>query len=364
MVNIIDIKQPGFAELNLKKLILDGISGGSGEKNIPTLVLYDDRGLQLFDQITYLDEYYLTGAEIDILQLQSAQIIENIPDGAAIVELGSGSLRKTKLLLDAINNERKNVSYYALDLMEKELIKSLESLGEYENISTHGFWGTYDDGMDYLKRFPSSTPKVVLWMGSSIGNLNREEAVAFLKKLSSVLNPGDKILVGIDLRNAKEKLAKAYNDSKGVSRDFIINGLRHCNKILDQDVFQLDNFEFLSKVDPQSGHHESLYKVTTSHKSHYVEPTTQATHTFDFQEGEEIHIEFSFKYSLQEIDTLVQKINLVHGNQWLDSNKLYSMNLLVKPSTGTPLPAGTEQSAEVKTGEKIQPTPIETSIAV
>ncbi|KAI0219812.1 hypothetical protein L0F63_007201 [Massospora cicadina] len=347
-----------YTEADLKQAILKGIANESA-KTIPTLVLYDDLGLQLFDQVTYLDEYYLSAAEIDIINAQTNQIVESIPNGAAIIELGSGSLRKTKLLLDAIDAQRTNVSYYAIDLMEKELIKSLNSLVNYVSLKTYGVWGTYDDGMDYIRRFPSTTPKVVMWMGSSIGNLEQEEAADFLYKLRSVLNPGDKIIVGIDLRNPREKLALAYNDSRGVTRDFIMNGLTHCNRILGQNLFARERFEYLSKVGPQGDYHESLYRCKVTHKVNYIDRETKVTRPFCFQEGELIHVEYSFKYTLEEIDALVEKADLVLAKQWLDSNNAYSLNLLIKPSQVKALPKAEEQLADLKMGDMIETGPVE-----
>jgi len=330
MVDIIDIKKPEFSNFDLKAIIRDGLDRPCGQKEINTLVLYDDRGLQLFDQVTYVPEYYLTEAEIDILKKKSAEIVDCIPDGAVIIELGSGSLRKTKLLLDAVDAKRSNVHYYALDVMEKELIKSLESLGSYKNISTHGFWGTYDDGMDQLLTFPKSTPKVILWMGSSIGNLSRQEAQEFLIKLQSKLNINDHLLVGIDLRNSSERLSLAYNDPAKVSRDFIMNGLSHCNHIFNQTIFDLNKFSFLSKVDPDSSYHESLYLCHEAHSVEFKDPDINDITTFKFYKDEEIHVEYSFKYSAEEIKSLTNSTKFIGSKQWMDSSNSYTLNLLKK----------------------------------
>lgn len=330
MVDIIDIKKPSSTTFDLKKIIREGIDRPCGMKEINTLVLYDDRGLQLFDQITYVPEYYLTEAEIDILKSKSEEIVECIPDGSAIIELGSGSLRKTKLLLDAVNSKRTNVHYYALDVMEKELTKSLESLGEYKNITTHGFWGTYDDGMDRIVSFPKDMPKIILWMGSSIGNLSRQEAKEFLNKLRSVLNPGDRILVGIDLRKEASRIALAYDDPVKVTRDFIMNGLNHCNNILDYPVFDQSKFSYLSKVDTEKGYHESKYLCQETHSVNYTDSESGINYIFNFEKNEEIHIEFSFKYSQQEITELIKNTLYKKGPQWTDSTNSYTLNILFR----------------------------------
>lgn len=357
MVHLIDIRKPNYAHNDLRFAILNGLT--QTPKTIPTLVLYDDLGLQLFDQITYLDEYYLTRAEINILTSNLHQIVEAIPDGTTIFELGSGSLRKTKLILDAVNAQRSDVAYYALDLMEKELIKSLSSLGNHDSLKTYGLWGTYEDGMEFINQFPSTDPKLVLWMGSSIGNLTREEAATFLSKLGNILNPGDKLIIGIDLRNPRPKLALAYNDPNGITRNFIMNGLKHCNQILQQPLFNCEQFEFLSRVGPECDYHESLYRCKLNHKVNYIDPETESVHPIHFREGEEIHVEYSIKYTLEEIMTLVENAKLNLDQQWLDANQAYSLNLLTKPSHIESRLKTEEQSNEVKKDATIETSPLD-----
>lgn len=307
----------------LKDSILAGLTAQT--KSIPTLVLYDDRGLQLFDQITYLDEYYLTNAEMDILNTKADQIVKDVKDSSVVIELGAGALRKTSIILDALERNKKDITYYALDLMLPELQKSLGSLGTYSNIKLKGLLGTYDQGLDFLGKLSKHIPKMYLWLGSSIGNFNRKEASLFLQKYrSDAMNVGDLFLIGIDRRNDSEKVRVAYNDSKGVTEEFIMNGMDHVQRILGSNVIDRANFEYDAGYNDVEGRHEAYYR-SKRHQSLTIDDKV-----ISIKSGERLHIEYSYKYSSKEVTELFDSAKLSRVETWADSKQQYDLHLVSK----------------------------------
>ncbi|KAH6566390.1 hypothetical protein BASA50_010628 [Batrachochytrium salamandrivorans] len=307
-------------------------------RSIPTMVLYDKRGLDLFDQITYLDDYYLTGAEIDIFQRYASDIVDGyINDGSVLIELGCGSMRKTKSILEALAKSNKTATYYAVDLSEPSLRQSLLPLAElFPTISFVGLWGTYDDSIAWVKRsIPVATPKTYLWLGSSIGNLTRDEASTFLGSIAAnAMEAGDLFFCGIDRRNSFESLSTAYNDSHGLTREFIMNGIDHVNAILSgsvdsskANVFDRANFEYVSIYNEKDGRHEAYYKVVRSHTITMCDPKL----TVDLEENELINVEYSYKYSLEEVARTVNAAHLRQVGKWTDSKNQYDMHVFQKP---------------------------------
>ncbi|KAG0241493.1 hypothetical protein B0O80DRAFT_443506 [Mortierella sp. GBAus27b] len=321
-------------EFDLRSMILSGLcpSTPGAHKTIPTMVLYDDRGLQIYDDITHLEEYYLFNEEIQILERDGDKIVENIPDNSVVVELGSGSLRKTALLLRALEKKRRNIRYYALDLMLDELTKSLKSLGQFNNVKTAGLWGTYDQGLAFVNSFGPDVPKTLLWLGSSIGNINRDEAKEFMASYRKTLNVGDNWLIGIDRRNDPRDITIAYNDPKGVTREFIMNGLDHINTILGQDFIDRTKFRYFARYNEEIGRHEAYYQVTEAHELVYRDPTSADQQEIRVQmaKDELINVEFSYKWSLAESTELFDDTEFTRIEQWTSDSNRYDLHLVRK----------------------------------
>ncbi|EGF82700.1 hypothetical protein BATDEDRAFT_22786 [Batrachochytrium dendrobatidis JAM81] len=304
-------------------------------RSLPTMVLYDDEGLSIFDRITYLDEYYLTNAEIDIFQHYADDIVNGyINNASVLVELGCGSMRKTKYILQALAKSGKTATYYAVDLSRSSLRESLLPLmAMFPTITFVGLWGTYDDSLAWLKQsIPASISKTYLWLGSSIGNLTIQEAAVFLRGVAdNAMETGDLFFCGIDRQNSFEILSLAYNDSHGLTRDFILNGINHINTIFSADnnsnLFDKSNFEYVSIYNELDGRHEAYLKVLRSH--------TVVGHNPDFEvnlvENELINIEYSYKYSPKQVADVVDAAHLYHVGKWSDSKNLYDMHLFQKP---------------------------------
>ncbi|GKT59381.1 DUF323 domain-containing protein [Colletotrichum tofieldiae] len=191
-LDIIDIQRVAV-ETNLKDDIISMWNPTNGPRRLPTLLLYNERGLQLFEEITYLDEYYLTNNEIEVLEKNSHEIAQSISPESMVIELG------ICLLLQAFEDAGKNIDYYALDLSRQELERTLAQVPKFRHVRCHGLLGTYDDGREWLKKPANlARTKCILSLGSSIGNFERDDAAGFLKYFSDVLTQSDKLLIGLD----------------------------------------------------------------------------------------------------------------------------------------------------------------------
>ncbi|ROW14517.1 hypothetical protein VPNG_03158 [Cytospora leucostoma] len=273
--------------------------------------------------ITYLNEYYLTNDEIRLLKDSASKIAEWIPDGSMVIELGSGNLRKVNLLLEAIEKSGRNVDYYALDLSRKELERTLAQLPAYEHVRSHGLWGTYDDGREWLRLSSNlRRSKCVLTLGSSIGNFKRDEAPGFLRCFSEVLSPSDTMLVGLDLCKEPDKIYHAYNDREGVTHEFILNGLVHANRILGEEAFKLRDWRVLGEYvyDDAGGRHQAFYSP--------VRDVVVLGETI--KANERIQVEQSLKYSQVAATKLWNMAGMTTVDQW-SLGQEYGLHMLAKP---------------------------------
>ncbi|KAI8825009.1 histidine-specific methyltransferase [Fimicolochytrium jonesii] len=327
---------------NLKASIIKGLSTKNVEyhfgpqgptlvRSVPTMVLYDDKGLEIFDKITYVEEYYLTEAEIDVLHSHAVDCVSRVAgNGSIFVELGCGAMRKTKHILQAIESlGLKNVTYYAVDLSEASLRDSLSPLADaFPTIQFVGLLGCYEDSIQYISTtIPATTSKTYLWLGSSIGNLNRQEAASFLRQICDKgMNVGDTFLCGIDRRNAPELVGAAYNDSQNVTRDFIMNGLDHVNTIFRANVFDRSAFEYLSIYNAVEGRHEAYYR---SLKDQTI--SAPGHNQISLTKDEILNVEYSYKYSKEEVDELVEQAQFYNVGKYTDRRQMYDLHLFQKP---------------------------------
>ncbi|KAL0471934.1 L-histidine N-methyltransferase [Neurospora intermedia] len=319
--DIIDIRRVAV-EINLKTEITSMFRPKDGPRQLPTLLLYNERGLQLFERITYLEEYYLTNDEIKILTKHATEMASFIPSGAMIIELGSGNLRKVNLLLEALDNAGKAVDYYALDLSREELERTLAQVPSYKHVKCHGLLGTYDDGRDWLKAPENiNRQKCILHLGSSIGNFNRSDAATFLKGFTDVLGPNDKMLIGVDACNDPARVYHAYNDKEGITHEFILNGLRNANEILGETAFIEGDWRVIGEYvyDEEGGRHQAFYAPT---RDTMVMGELVRSH-------DRIQIEQSLKYSKEESERLWSTAGLEQVSEWTYGNE-YGLHLLAK----------------------------------
>ncbi|KAI0445910.1 DUF323 domain protein [Xylaria telfairii] len=324
-VDIIDIRRDTI-KANLKEEIYTLFHSEEWPRKLPTVLLYDERGLQLFEKITYLEEYYLTNAEIEILRRSAATIAANIPSGSMLLELGSGNLRKVKLLLQAFEDAKKDIDYYALDLSEQELSRTLAQLPAFQHIRCHGLLGTYDDGREWLlSASHSARSKCVLHMGSSIGNFSPSDAASFLRGFADVLQPQDSLLIGVDSCTNPSKLISSFYDvvdEEGITHEFILNGLQHANEILEETVFRLEDWRVIGEYvyDGEGGRHRAFYSPV---RDIVVMGEAIKAH-------ERIQVEQSFKYSKEACDSLWKSAGVLETGRWMADDEDYGLHLLIK----------------------------------
>ncbi|KAI5459770.1 C-type lectin protein [Mariannaea sp. PMI_226] len=322
-LDIIDIRTR-HVDFNLKEEIISQFNPEEGPRRLPTLLLYNEKGLQLFEEITYLEEYYLTNYEIELLKESCDEIASQIPEGAMIIELGSGNLRKVCLLLEAFERAKKAVQYFALDLSRQELERTLAQVPDFKHVSCYGLLGTYDDGCEWLKQ-PSiaSRPKCILHLGSSIGNFHRDEAAEFLGQFADLLQPSDTMLVGVDSCDDPAKVYYAYNDAQGLTHRFILNGLTHANELLGEQAFDVDDWRVIGEYvnDEDGGRHQAFLSPNRR---------IEALGSTVFPH-ERIQIEQSLKYSSEETRNLWASAGLIEMKHWTRGDE-YGLHMLKKAS--------------------------------
>jgi dimethylhistidine N-methyltransferase len=274
----------------------------SEPKKISAKYFYDDKGSELFQKITQHEDYYPTRTEFKIL----SDIKEKLPeliveDNVDIVELGSGDGHKSRIILDGFLNQGKKTAYYPIDISEKAMHLLDDHLPKHENLKSLGVVGEYFEGVRYVSK-ESSNKKLVLFLGSNIGNFGLIQSQGFLRRLWRHLDHGDQVLIGFDLKKEISVLNKAYNDSSGVTRDFNLNLLNRINKELSAD-FKPENFVHYGAYNPILGAMES-FLISTKKQSVRVDDLER---TFDFKEYEPIHLEYSFKFLKSEIESLANQ---------------------------------------------------------
>ncbi|GJC94227.1 DUF323 domain protein [Colletotrichum higginsianum] len=293
-LDIIDVRRVAV-ETNLKDDIISMWNPTNGPRRLPTLLLYNERGLQLFEDITYLDEYYLTNNEIEVLEKNSREIAQNIAPGSMVIELGSGF---------AFEDAGKTIDYYALDLSREELERTLAQVPKFRHVRCHGLLGTYDDGREWLKKPANlARAKCILSLGSSIGNFERDDAAGFLKYFSDVLTQSDKLLIGLD----------GCSDPSKVYAGFILNGLANANEILGEEAFKLSDWEVIGEYvyDEEGGRHQAFYSPV---RDTCVMGTLVKQH-------ERIQVEQSLKYSQLGAENLWNMAGLIETNCWAKGNE-------------------------------------------
>ena len=292
-------------------------------KRLSCRFFYDRDGSRLFELICDLPEYYLTRTEHRILQERAVQIVCQAPVDTTLVELGSGSAVKTRVLIEAFLERRGRLLFAAVDISPTALEESsVELLDLYPNLQVLTVAAEYRQGLDRLRETLSG-PKLILFLGSNIGNFERPDAVLFLKLVRRTLTPLDRLLVGIDLRKEREVLEAAYDDPRGITARFNQNILARINRELG-GRFDLETFRHRAIYNEEEGRVE-MFLVSTCAQKVAIEDLGMEV---GFAEGEAIHSENSYKYSTAEIDELAAASGLAIQRQWFDGDRRFSLNLL------------------------------------
>ena len=241
----------------------------------------------------------------------------------------SRNLRKVSILLHALSQADKKITYYALDLSISELERTLSHIPDslLRNITCFGLHGTYDDGLKWLTTNPlvKNKKKCILWLGSSIGNFDRPDATSFLRMVTdTALSVGDFMLIGIDGCKDDAKVWRAYNDSQGVTREFELNGLRHANRILGEDVFEEGAWDYVGKWNAIAGTHEAYFVALKDMVISKAAFGRGEKGIVSIRKGEEVRIERSYKFDETEVTDVWEGAGLVEATKWSCGDLNYS----------------------------------------
>ena len=289
------------------------------QKTLPCRFFYDARGSQLFEQITAVPEYYPTRTEAAILEQCAGDVAAETPRGAVLVEFGSGSSRKTEILLTALDALR---AYVPIDVSASALEEAKERLSRrFPSLAVHGIVGDFRADL-VLPDDLSGRPRLGFFPGSTIGNFVPEEAVALLQAMAVSLGRGGRLIIGVDLRKDPERLVPAYNDAAGVTAAFNLNLLVRANRELGAD-FDLQGFR-----------HTAVFNAAKSRVEMHLVSTGNQTvsllgRRFSFRPGESIHTENSHKYSIADFADLARRAGWTPRRVWTDDLDLFSVHELV-----------------------------------
>ncbi|MHB8217549.1 MAG: L-histidine N(alpha)-methyltransferase [Candidatus Sulfotelmatobacter sp.] len=295
-----------------------------GQKELPSKYLYDDVGSALFEVISHLPEYGLTRADERLLRRHGREIVDRLPRPIAVAELGSGSGKKTRQILEALCR-RQLTRYYPIEISRAALVMCERELSDIDCISILGFEREYLDGLlEVAAQRSTGQHLLVLFLGSTIGNFDRPAGIQFLAEVRRILQPGDSLLLGTDLVKSSAQLLAAYDDELGVTAAFNLNLLARINRELDAD-FNVGEFEHVAKINL---HQRSVEMHLRSMRRQTVN-ILAAELSVEFQEGETIWTESSHKYSLQEVCDMASATGFRCEEQWVDDHWPFAENLLV-----------------------------------
>ena len=283
---------------------------------------YDKKGSDLFEKICSLPEYYLTRTEISILRKFQPELSSYIDENFRLVELGSGTSVKTRLILDVLTQLHDSVDYFPIDISEILTESSEELLKNYAGLHITGIIDTYEDGLEFLKNFDKKK-NLIIFLGSSFGNFSPNDGFEFLQKINSTMKSGDLFLIGLDLIKDKQILESAYDDSQGVTAKFNLNILSRINAELDAD-FNLKNFSHLAIYNEEKQRIE-MYLKSLVNQSVVV---SKSNLLLNFKKDELINTEHSHKYKLSQIHELLDSAGFQIKHTWLDDNKYFSLTLV------------------------------------
>ena len=300
----------------------------AARKSLPPKYFYDELGSQLFEAICLLPEYYLTRAEAEIFARRSEEIVERAARDSRVTlfELGSGSATKTRRIIEALVAWQRELTYVPVDISPAALEAGAQALlREFESLRVSAYASDYDAALPLLSgELREGERALVLFLGSNIGNFNREGACEFLKKVRRVLREGDCLLLGADLKKERAVLEAAYDDALGVTAAFNLNLLARINRELRAD-FRLRDFR-----------HVALYEEREGRVEMYLESTRSQTVNIgalglsvNFDSGERMHTENSYKYDLDDLSALAAETGFERAETWLDSAERFSSNLFV-----------------------------------
>jgi len=296
----------------------------STPKQLSPKYFYDELGSELFDAICLLPEYYLTRAENEIIELYADEIVGSVPNASTLLEMGSGSASKTRLIIEALLRRQSSALFVPVDISETALENSSRILLQsFPRLRIKAYAADYFDALAELSH-ATLGHTLALFLGSNISNFGQDEAPKFLRALRKVLQTGDALLLGADLKKDRRVLEAAYDDAIGVTAAFNLNLLVRVNRELEADF------------DPHAFRHHSYYNDEIGRVEIYIESTRaqkvrigKLDLDINFTEGERIHTENSYKYDRAQIQELANATGFRCAHTWLDSEERFSSNLLL-----------------------------------
>jgi dimethylhistidine N-methyltransferase len=291
------------------------------QKTLPCKLLYDERGSELFEEITRLPEYYLTRTELEILRERSKELALSVGAPISIVELGAGTATKTGTLLNAFAARQMRVKYFPVDISSTALTDAKNRIREQCPAAViRPVVADFGDGFHFLRGVPGR--KLVLYLGSSIGNFDWNDAIAMLRQVREQLLSGDALLLGTDMAKDSDLLLPAYDDAQGVTAEFSKNILVRLNRELDAN-FDLDSFRHISEWNPA----QSRIEIFLESERVQTVSLGLMRRTIYFRQGERIHTENSYKYT----DEMIARLLCVSGfkleKSWFDERRWFGLHL-------------------------------------
>ncbi|MFC6999786.1 L-histidine N(alpha)-methyltransferase [Rufibacter roseus] len=323
---IINLLPPDLSkDEGLAKDVANGLS--QYPKKLSSKFFYDARGSQLFQQIMELPEYYLTELEHEILERQRKEILFAFGTQSPfqLIDLGAGDALKTKLLIKELVQSETDFTFVPLDISKDQLQELLQELSQtYPDLKVTGLAAEYFQGLKWLNEH-STDRKLVLFLGSNIGNFVPSSAQQFLCQVRESLSPQDRFLLGVDLKKEPEKIRQAYDDAAGVTSAFNLNLLHRINQELQAD-FDLDKFQHFAEYDPIEGTMRSFI-ISKEDQEVQVQALNK---TFHFDAWEAIHTENSYKYTLKQLKEMALHCGLRIEDVFTDASHGFA-DVLLKP---------------------------------
>ncbi|NNG38666.1 L-histidine N(alpha)-methyltransferase [Flexivirga sp. ID2601S] len=312
---------PDWAAGSLVEDIRRGL--GSHPRTITPKWLYDDRGSALFDEITRLPEYYPFRAEHEILTAHADEIVQ-ASGATTLIELGSGTSEKSRILLDAFTKDGQLSRFSPVDVSEATLREAADTIAQrYPGLAVEAVVG---DFTLHLAHLPTGGRRTVAFLGGTIGNLYREERAAFLGALADVLEPGDSVLLGTDLVKSADRLIAAYHDEQGVTEEFVRNVLRVLSRELGGDL-DVGAFSYVPFWDP---HMERMDLRLRAEEPQRVR-LPGAGLDFELASGEELRVEISSKFRISGIAAELEAAGLTVTRVWTDEAGDFALTLATRP---------------------------------
>jgi L-histidine N-alpha-methyltransferase len=298
----------------------DAVTGlGADPKWLPPKWFYDARGSELFEEITRLPEYYPTRAEREILDARAHELAERT-GARSLVELGSGSSEKTRLLLSSLRAHGTLEEFVPLDVSESALRDAVAAIvADYPGLRVHGVVGDFTEPLGGL---PGTSPRLVAFLGGTIGNLLPDERHDFLGSVRGVLDEGEWLLLGTDLVKDPETLVRAYDDAAGVTAAFNLNVLRVLNRELDAG-FPVEDFAHVALWDPDNEWIEMRLRARRAMRV----PVPGVDLTVELAEGEEIRTEISAKFRREGVDRELKGAGFELDRWWTDAAGRFALSL-------------------------------------